>query len=173
MINKIIKKGKNVYIKKPKFNELNYIKTLWNDKETMGDVGGVINFDEERWISWYERMVYPGDNKNFYTLIYNFQDIPIGEVSFHGYDDELKSADLNVKIQSNFRRRGYGVEAINLMLDYYFNEFGGEVIFDNVMNTKGIEALKKVGFSIVEEKENEVLFRMTKEEFNTMRIDKQ
>ncbi|MGL4730012.1 MAG: GNAT family N-acetyltransferase [Clostridium sp.] len=163
---KFIKKGNLVYIKKPDYEDIEYIKKLWTDEDTMKDVGGIIICDDKKWDNWYKRMVYPGNGKNFYCLIYDINNLPVGEVSFHGYDRNTKTADLNVKVEYIHRGNSYGNEAIKLLLNYYFNEFGGEVIFDNVANENGVNALKKWGFEVLEEKENEVLFRMTKENFN-------
>ncbi|MFD3157727.1 GNAT family N-acetyltransferase [Haloimpatiens sp. FM7330] len=158
--------GNLIYIKQPEFCELFYVKKLWSDKETMNDVGGPIDFPEKRWECWYKRMVRPGDGKNFYCLIYNNENKVVGEVSFHRYDEENKVAEFNVKIESKYRGRGYGKEAIKLVLNYYFYEFGGQVMMDEVINENGIQTLKKFGFEVVSQTENSTVFRMTKKRFN-------
>lgn len=160
-----MKKGKLIYIRKPEFNELDYVSLLWADEDTMKDVGGAIQFPEERRKGWYSKMVYPADGRNFYCLIYNMEDIPVGEVSFHRYNIENKTAEFNVKVQSKYRHRGYGKEAIKLMLDYYFFEFGGEVMMDDVINVNGQKALAKFGFEILSRSRESILFRMTKERY--------
>ncbi|WP_392486809.1 GNAT family N-acetyltransferase [Haloimpatiens sp. FM7315] len=164
----MIKKGETIYIKSPEFFELSYIRKLWADEKTMRDVGGAINFSKDRYKSWYEKMVKPGDGKNVYCLIFNKDDTPVGEVSFHAYDKTSKTAEFNVKIESEFRRRGYGKEAIKLMLQYYFEEFGGQVMLDEVINEKGQEALKKFGFEVVSETKESINFKMTKENFKKL-----
>lgn len=167
-INEIVSSGKLVYIKQPNIDELNYVSELWTDEETMRDVGGTIAFPEEKRGNWYRRMVQPGDGKNFYCLIYNHENNPVGEVSFHGYDREEKSANFNIKVQYKYRGNGYAKEAMELMLNYYFYEFGGEVIFDDVINVNGQRALSKFGFEIVSEFEDEVSFEMTKDRFTQL-----
>ncbi|GAA0115503.1 GNAT family N-acetyltransferase [Clostridium senegalense] len=167
-MDKFIKRGNLVYIRKPDFEEIDYIKKLWSDEDTMRDVGGAIHYSEYKWENWYKRMVDPGNGKNFYCLIYNMENTPVGEVSFHGYDRNTKTADLNVKVENKYRGNNYGNEAVMLLLEYYFNSYGGEVIFDTVANENGIEALKTWKFEVLEEKGKEVLFRMTKENFNKM-----
>lgn len=54
------------------------------------------------------------------------------------------------------------------MLDYYFNEFGGESMLDEVINIKGQQALIKFGFEEVKVTEQGVLFRMTKTNFQRL-----
>jgi RimJ/RimL family protein N-acetyltransferase len=159
------KSGDLVYIKQPEFNELDFVVKLWSDKGTMKDVGGTVTLPKERRREWYAKMVRPSDGKNFYCLIYTKQNKPVGEVSFHRFNQIKKSAELNIKVQSKYRGKGYGKEALKLLLEYYFNEFGGEVITDEVINIKGQRALAKFGFEITSKSEYSVSFKMTKERF--------
>lgn len=157
--------GKLVYIKQPEFSELDYIRELWSDYETMKDVGGTFEFSREKWELFYKKMIFPTDGKNFYCLIYDTQDNPVGEVSFHGYDSATKIARFNVKIQHRFRNKGYGSEATRLMLEYYFNEFGGQVMMDTVGNDNGQNAIAKIGFEAIRKHGSEITYRLTKENF--------
>lgn len=159
------KEGNLVYLKQPEFNELSYVEELWADEGTMIDVGGIVPFPEERRKEWYSKMVYPTDGKNFYCLIYNFENQPVGEVSFHRYDEKNKTADFNIKIQSKHRGNGYAKEAMKLILEYYFTEFGGQVMRDAVMNINGQQALSKFGFDIESKSDNIIVFKLTKEKF--------
>jgi RimJ/RimL family protein N-acetyltransferase len=166
------RKGNLVYIKQPDFKELDYVAELWWDEETMRDVGGVIPFPLERREAWYRKMVNPTDGKNFYCLIYNFDDIPVGEVSFHRFDEREGKADFNIKVYNKYRGKGYGKEAIQLLLGYYFYNFGGQVIYDNVGNVNGQKTLQSFGFEVVSEADNEVLFKMTKDRFIGLSTEK-
>lgn len=157
--------GKLVYIKQPEVNELNFIKELWSDYETMKDVGGTFELPEEKWELFYKKMISPTDGKNFYCLIYNYDNIPVGEVSFHGYDSATKIARFNIKVQNRFRNNGYGSEATRLMLEYYFNEFGGKIIMDTVGNEVGKNTIAKAGFEAIRKYGNEITYRLTKENF--------
>lgn len=157
--------GNLVYIKKPEFEELNYVAELWSDSETMTDVGGVVPFSVEKRKAWYEKMVNPTDGKNFYCLIYTLDNVPVGEVSFHRFDKVEGKADFNVKVQSKYRSKGYAKEAIQLLLGYYFYDFGGQVIYDDVKNEKGQKALRNFGFHIVSNTDSQILFMMTKDRF--------
>jgi 8-oxo-dGTP pyrophosphatase MutT (NUDIX family)/RimJ/RimL family protein N-acetyltransferase len=164
--------GNLVYIKQPDLSEIEYVSELWNDKETMRDVGGVVPFPEDKREAWFERMVYPTDGKNFYCLIYTLDNVPVGEVSFHRFDNEAGTADFNIKIQNKFRGKGYAREAIQMLLGFYFYDFNGQVIFDNVANEKGQKALEKFGFEIVSVNSNEALFKLTKERFLELAVNR-
>ena len=50
--------------------------------------------------------------------------------------------------------------------NYYFNEFGGEVMIDEVINERGIRVLMSYGFEKVDKTEVGILLRLTKDKFN-------
>ncbi|SHI35520.1 Acetyltransferase (GNAT) domain-containing protein [Clostridium cavendishii DSM 21758] len=157
--------GKLVYIKQPEFKDLSFVKELWSDYETMKELGGIFEFHESKWELFYKKMIAPTDGKNFYSLIYNYDNKPVGEVSFHGYDSATKIARFNIKVQNKFRNRGYGSEATRLMLEYYFNEFGGKVIMDTVVTETGKNTIGKFGFEAIRKHGNEITYRLTKDAF--------
>lgn len=162
-----LRKGKTIVIRQPKLEELEFVAALWADESIMRDVGGPIAFTRDRWQPWYEKMVEPGDGKNFYCLVFNKSGRPVGEVSFHRYVRETGTAELNVKILHKHRGKGYGKEAVLLLLDCYFNDFGGEVITDAVAinNTGGQRVLLNLGFEHVMSDEEVFLVKMTKEKY--------
>lgn len=168
-INKVLK-GDKVYLRQPKFSEMKHIQFLWGDKATMEAVGGTVELTDEKAKLWYGKMIDPGRETDRYFLIFNNADDFIGEVSFHRYNSGTKTADFNIKILSTFRGRGYSHEAIKLILDYYFREFGGEVILDDIAkgNTGGQQALLKFGFEYVLDNEEIFLVKMTKERFEAL-----
>jgi len=92
--------GDKTYIRPPKYEEIEYINKLWSDLDTTGEIGGPYYLSEEKALSWFQKMVEPTDGKNFYCLIFNKSNELVGEVSFHRYDDQTKTAELNIKIES-------------------------------------------------------------------------
>lgn len=157
--------GKNVYIKQPEYEELEFVRELWADRDTMKDIGGVFDFSENKWEMFYKKMVLPTDGNNFYCLIYNNEDKPVGEVSFHGYDSITKIARFNIKVYSKYRNKGYGEEAIRLLLEYYFIEFGGEIIMDNIITPEGERMATKLGFEELRKYNDKITIRLTKDDF--------
>ncbi len=157
--------GKKVYIKKPDLVELSYTQRLWNDIDTMADIGKVVDFPRYKWETFYKRSINPTDGKNFYCLVYTHDNIPIGEVGFHGYDTPTKTARLNIRIENGFRRKGYGREALNLLLDYFFQEFGGEYILENLRDDTYKEFIEDEGFKFVSKNKIESVYRLSKKNF--------
>ncbi|SFD10808.1 GNAT family N-acetyltransferase [Clostridium uliginosum] len=157
--------GKLVYIKQPEYDELIFTEKLWASQETMQDIGGVYNFTKNKWDSFYKKMVYPTDGRNFYCLIYTIKDKPVGEVSFHGFDPITKIARFNIKVHNKYRNNGYGKEAIKLMLEYYFFEVKGEIIMDNIKNESSKLFAEKLGFKGQNIYRNEVTYKLMKDQF--------
>lgn len=164
-VNLYRRNGKKVYIKQPNFKELAFVEGLWGHKETMVDIGGTYNFTRDKWDAFYKKMVYPTDGKNFYCLIYTIKDKTIGEVSFHGYDSATKVARINIKIHKDYRGHGYGEEALKLLLEYYFLEFGGETIIDTITTENAKIIFKKIGFKKFGSFRNQESYKITKYDF--------
>jgi len=159
--------GKNVYLRPPKFNELEFVQRLWADPETMKPVGGPVEFSFERQKEWFKRMVKPGTPENFYCLIFHSDDTPVGEISFHRWNSEEKSADLNLKIHAAYRGQRYAEEALGIFLNLFFNVFGSRIMNDNVAldNFAGQQLLLSFGFQQNPEATDVCRMHMTKERY--------
>lgn len=163
----ILLKGDKVMLRPPEPAELAYIRWLWSDPETMAPVGGPVELDKERAVSWYARWVNPGRSTAGYCLVFSREEDPVGEVSFQNYDPETRGAELNLKIAAPERGKGYGKEALQLFLDWYFNVFEGESLVDDVGldNVGGRIALERFGFQHDPAVTDTVRLRMTRERF--------
>jgi len=140
--------GQKVYLRLPRVDELSFIRTLWGDPDTMAPVGGPADFPETKAREWFARMVQPGDPSNCYCLVYNQEDAPVGEVSFHGWDSDKQSANLNIKILSACRGQGYAKDALRAFLKFFFVGVAGRMMSDDVAltNQAGRQLLESVGF---------------------------
>lgn len=164
--------GKKVYIKQPDFEELEFVANLWSHEETMAEIGGAYVFPKEKWEMFYKKMVKPTDGKNFYCLIYTVRDKAIGEVSFHGYDSATKAARINVKIHHRYRNKGYGEEAVRLLLEYYFLEFNGQAIIDTIKEDSAKKFFTKIGFEAIGKFGDKITYKLTKKEFFSLEAKK-
>lgn len=161
--------GEFIYLKEPSFEQLDYVKKLWQDEKTMETVGGPVVLKNED--EFYKKMVSPGDGMNKYFLIFNEKDIPIGEASFRKKAKESTVAITNIKIQWEYRESGYGKKALDLLSNYYFNEYGGEVLEDDIdiKNVRAQRMFLKYGFQYVPTHKDVYLVRLTKEKFEMMK----
>jgi RimJ/RimL family protein N-acetyltransferase len=140
--------GHLVYLRLPRADELPFIRALWADPETMKPVGGPVIMSETQAEQWFSRMVDPGSPANCYCLIFTSDDIPVGEISFHRWDPGTRSADLNAKILATHRGNGYGKDALQTFLTFFFNTVGGRIMHDDVAlgNKGGRHLLISLGF---------------------------
>lgn len=137
-----------ITIRKPNYADLDYIAFLWADEKTMEDVGGIHILKKEDYDGFLKKNVDPVDNSRKYFLIC-VDEAPIGEVSFSNYDKRTKTAMLNIKIEYAKRRKKYAKEALRLFCDYYFHDFGGEILEDLVGSPSGKAFLHKIEYPYI------------------------
>ena len=148
--------------------EMPYIQKLWADPLTMAEVCGPIHLSDQQAQKWYARMISPGSETDRYFLIFNQDDQPVGEISFHRYDLSTGTAEFNIKIEHCHRGKGYAGKATPLLLRYFFFDFGGKIMCDPVApdNLPGQKALIKFGFKKDILRQDVCLLKMTKEDFS-------
>lgn len=127
-----------IWLREPTLDDLKYIRCLWGDPETMAPVGGPVVLDDQQARAWFARMVSPGSPGDCYRLIIDQAGDPVGEISFHRFDPETRTADLNIKIAARYRGNGYAKSALRQFLDFFFSEFGGLLMQDQVAKTNPI-----------------------------------
>ena len=143
-----ILRGENVYIRLPRMEELSFIRSLWGDPDTMAAVGGPVELPQKKASEWFARVVGSGDPSHCYCLIFNQDDAPVGEISFHRWDACRRSANLNIKVFSGCRGHGYAKDALRTFLEFFFGRVGGRLMTDDVAsgNRPGQRLLESIGF---------------------------
>lgn len=94
-----------------------------------------------------KQMEYPKEHS--YTIVLKDGDRPIGTVNLMDVDHLHQRATLGIHIgESDCRGKGYGAEAIKLIIDYGFKHLHLHNIQLHVQSTneQGIACYKKVGF---------------------------
>jgi RimJ/RimL family protein N-acetyltransferase len=149
---------------------MQFIRWLWSDPETMEPVGGPIHLTDDEARRWFAYMIDPGSATNSYHLILDGENRPVGEVSFHRLDVDSMTAELNIKVAAPEREKGYARDALLLLLDYFFNRFGGRVLTDDVAsgNLAGQQALLRLGFEHDPGSQDCFRLRMTREQYNNV-----
>jgi len=125
------------------------IYTKWlNDREVsiwIGQHSNVVSIPAER--KWLENAT-TGDGHNF-AIVARDGDQLIGSISLMGIRPVHRNAELGIFIgEAAFRSKGYGAEAIKLLLEYGFKTLGLHSIqlHVNAENTRAIACYKKCGF---------------------------
>jgi RimJ/RimL family protein N-acetyltransferase len=158
----------NVHLKAPQWEEMTFVRFLWGDPETMEPVGGPQYMNEDQAEEWFDKMVDPGNPENYYRLIINDQDEPVGEISFHHFDQENGTAMFNIKVLRSEQGKGYARSAMTQFLNHFFNEVGGECMLDDVglENRIGQEVLMRFGFFRNPGFADVCRLQITRDEFN-------
>jgi RimJ/RimL family protein N-acetyltransferase len=148
-------RGKQVWLRPPTRDEVSFVQALWADPETMEAVGGPHPLPTEKFDRWFAYAVDPGRPTDCYCLIFNQDDTPIGEVSFHQWDPDERSAVLNIKVMAKYRGHGYGTDALKTFLSWFFGQAGGDSIMDDVAreNETGRQLLRSIGFQQVTDRD--------------------
>ncbi len=107
-----------------------------------------INLTMENESEWYEKVV--SDRSKIVFSIYDRKkEILIGNVSLENINHLDRSAELGIFIgYKKYWGRGYGSEAIELILDFGFNVLNLNSIFLKVYsyNKRAIKSYEKIGF---------------------------
>ena len=123
-----------------------YIKWM-NDKAVaiyFGSYSSIVSSKNE--LKW---LLEPGSDMQRYAMVLLDGDIMIGCISLQNIDHRNRNAFLGIFIGEEERRsKGYGAEAIRLILDYGFKTLNLHNILLSVHadNPAGIACFKKAGF---------------------------
>ena len=96
--------GKKVILREPSLADYVFVKTIWEDEETMRAVGGPHPLTLDKYKSWYKTYFVDQKTKHRYYLIIDKQNKEcLGEVSFHILDSKTRTAELNIKVMYKHR----------------------------------------------------------------------
>lgn len=161
--------GKKIYIKSPQYEEVMFVRSLWSDTDSMQEFGGTFHLTDDKWKLFYKKMVSPTDGRNCYTLVYNYDNQPIGEASFHAYDPSTQMAKLNIKIKKEYRSPEVVEEAIKLILEVYFYEFGGTVMIEKCQEGYYQDSMLNLGFQVIDKAREIHTLKITEQEFGRIK----
>lgn len=139
-------KGDRLYLSPMNVNDAETYTRWLNDKYVVENIGGyakVLTVQEEK-----EWLIKNSNDYNF-AIVLNDKDRLIGNISLMDVDLINQTAELGIFIgEQDDRNKGYGKEAIKLILDYGFNTLNLNNIMLKVysFNEKAIKTYKKVGF---------------------------
>jgi RimJ/RimL family protein N-acetyltransferase len=126
----------SVCLRVPAAEDLEFIRRMWADVETMEPVGGPVVLSPEEGVRWYRRWVDPGSADRAYWLV-TCEGRPVGEISFRCFDPVARAGMLNVKIVAWERGRGHARQAVRAVLRYFFEDLGGTQMNDDVALSNG------------------------------------
>ncbi len=140
--------GERIYLSPLNSNDAEKFTEWLNDFETTDYIGksdSVMTVDEER--KFLERELNP--NARCFVIVTLENDEAIGTVSLEKISGIHRTAALGIFIgNKDYRDKGYGTEAIKLVLDYGFNYLNLNSIRLDLMefNERALKCYQKCGF---------------------------
>ena len=145
----------------PKLEDLWFRQMMLADEETMSynhAWGGTIPWPEEKRKDWYDCWIAYPEGKRFYRYLKNKDGQYIGEIAYH-YDEDIQHQTANVIIYSQYRRKGYGSDALDLLCSVAKNN-GISVLYDDIaIDNPAIKLFLKHGFTEEYRTEDKIFLR--------------
>lgn len=159
--------NKSVYLKVPTLEELKFTEMLLQDEETMSfnkKWGGTVSFPREKWESFYNEYVHNPERE--YYHIYNLDNQFVGEISYRS-DEYFNSYMMNIKIMHKYRGNSHAIDALEVFLDYFFEDEKHKKISDNIAidNIGAIKLMEKVGFKKIYETKEYAMMELLRKNY--------
>ncbi|MCH4886823.1 GNAT family N-acetyltransferase [Acidaminobacter sp. JC074] len=143
--------------------DMDFIQKLWGDEESMLASGGPYMIRDEDKDDLFTILNKGQAISNHYMI--SVGDQLIGDLSIRDHSDD--KAQLDMKIMNDERNKGYGKQALSLILDYFFNELGGKEVYFELwlVNYFANKKLKDYGFEATSVTEDYNVMTLTRENY--------
>lgn len=148
--NPLVLHGTTILLRKLSADDLDDYFSLVNDPETRRLTGTQQAFTKENTLRWLENISLPLDHRMDMAVIERSTGRLIGEAALTGIDLLNRSANIRIGMHVGLRvtGKGYGTEAMRLMLEHGFRRLGLHRIELGVFafNPRAIHVYEKLGF---------------------------
>jgi len=143
-------KGEHIYLRALEPEDLDFIYTIEND-ESFWEISNTqtpySRYLIKQYLEYAHKDIY--EVKQLRLVICNFNDEQIGMIDFFEFDFKNKRAGVGILIKdSENREKGYGREALELLVNYGFNHLNLHQVYCNISedNKASIKLFKSQGF---------------------------
>lgn len=142
----IFLEGKTVSLRTIEEEDLTFLKRGVNDPSIWRTIGRPLPANDVQEQEFFENVVSTDETV---TLLITSDEEPIGTVGFNEMNHEIGSAEIGYWIAPEYHNQGYGSEAVELLVEYGFNERNLHRIEARVFefNTASKRLLESVGFT--------------------------
>jgi len=109
---------------------------------------------------WFEQIKKEQGNSHIRLGIFLNNDTIVGDIALQDIDIKNRSCSIGIGFSKiEYRNKGYGKEAVKLILEYGINNYGIERVSSNTLeiNISAIKLLEKLGFKL-EGKERKAVY---------------
>ena len=167
-------KGEHVFLRALEPEDLDFIHTIEND-ESIWEISNTITpyskFLIKQYLEHSHKDIY--EVKQLRLVICNYNDDALGMIDIFDFDFKNRRAGIGILVKNiENRKKGYGKEALNLLVNYCFNHLDLHQLYCNISeeNVASIGLFENQGFEriglkkdwnlIENEFKNELLFQL-------------
>ncbi|MYL44250.1 GNAT family N-acetyltransferase [Virgibacillus halodenitrificans] len=154
--------SERVYLRKMEKNDTEQYHTWRMDMDVMNSTSLFLDtYTYKETSDFVEIRMLDSNSSKSYIIMERAQQLPIGVTSLINLDLKNRNAECIIDIgEKNYWGKGYGKEALQLLLTYAFNELNLHRVSLQVFsfNTRAIQLYEKLGF-VEEGKCREALYR--------------
>lgn len=139
--------GERIYLSPVSIDDAE-IYTKWMNDETICKNTNALT----RIVPLQKEQEFLNQANDILAIVRKEDDELLGNISFGRVDYHNRNAEIGLFIgEMENRHKGYGTEALKLMLDYGFNQLNFHAITLNVLsfNEEAIQCYEKLGFQVV------------------------
>lgn len=143
-------KGENVYLRALEPEDLEFIHTIEND-ETIWEISNTQTPYSKFLIKQYLEHAHKDifEVKQLRLVISSYSDEALGMIDIFDFDFKNGRAGVGILVKEpNDREKGYGSEALKLLIDYSFTHLGLHQLYCNISegNEASVKLFSKQGF---------------------------
>lgn len=149
---------KDLNIRLVEKEDLEFLKKMRSDPEVWMNLGNIDMINMAKQDNWFAS-INGVRSKNYYVLSESKTTSPVGFVRTDEIDYTNRSMRVGADIYKPYRKKGYGLQTLELIKKYCFNFINMNRIWLLVLETNGaFELYKKVGF-IEEGRQRKAIYR--------------
>jgi diamine N-acetyltransferase len=151
-------KGKHIYLRALEPEDLEFIHAIENDEnfwEISNTQTPYSKYLIKQYIDYAHKDIY--EVKQLRLVISSYKDVPLGMIDIFDFDFKNNRAGIGILIkETEDRKHGFGFEALNLLVDYCFNQLYLHQVYCNISeeNEASIKLFTKQGFKKIGLKED-------------------
>src|SRR5699024_11647721 len=140
------KRNSRVYLKKIEFKDAMMIKGCGNFTHPWMEGYNYGHFSDCEVKFWFSTITSP--RKRYFSIFRKEDNAFIGFLGLKHYNKLLKTSKLGIVFDANQVSQGYGYEAMEILLDYYFDNLGFKELYLDVndFNIRAYKLYKKLVF---------------------------
>lgn len=141
--------SKNSNLRALEPEDLDFLFSVEND-ESFWEISGTqipySKFILQKYIENAHQDIY--EAKQYRFVICNAQNIPVGMIDLFDFDPQHKRVGIGILLLKQYQGKGYGSEALEMVIDYAFLYLNVHQVFANITaeNEKSIKLFEKFNF---------------------------